>query len=227
MRNKRDYITLIVIFVLYHVIAFVPPLERVLEFWVSYVFGILSILLGFISIKYAYAEEMKLQSKIFRIPIIYIGILGTSCQVLLSIVFMVAGEYIPVWIEIVIFILIVAIIILSWIANLETTDSIERLQKNTDEKILFIQLIRYKLEDMCNNCEDADSREKLLELLDLANYSDPVSNERLFDVENQLQSDVEELEIHIKNRENEKIGISVQAVKNDIARRNMMCKMMK
>ena len=226
MKKEREYVILITVLVLYQVIAFVPPFEKSIVFWQAYIFSMVSVILAFIVIKHSYREEQKLESKVFRVPIIYVCLLGSLLMMGLSIVFMILGNRIPIWVESILFSIILATMVISWISNEESIEIIENVQSEGKKQIAFISLLRSQLEVIYGSCDD-EIRDKVGELVEVMKYSDPVSNNALVNIESQIQINVDKLEQCIVDNKKAEIDTLVKKLKRDIEKRNVMCKMTK
>ena len=217
--NKGNLI-LGILFVLVSVIAFVIPTEKTATFWVAYVFTVVAFAAQIFVWKKALGKEGELKSKFLGIPVVHVGIVYLVLQVIAFAVF-VAFPILPVWSVIVVCAIIIGISALCTITADVAIEEIERVEVNVQKKVFYIKSLQADVELLAEAEKDEAVKAELLDLAKRIRFSDPMSNEELAPVEEQVVAKINEL----------KTSTDKQSVINSVlmllAERNKKCKLLK
>ena len=85
-----------ILLVVFSVIAFLLPFEKNGIFWISYVFGILAIVLQLYMLKVSFGKEKSVKSRFYGFPIAQIGVVYLAAQMIMSILFICLAAFVPV-----------------------------------------------------------------------------------------------------------------------------------
>lgn len=103
---------------------------------------------------------------------------------------------------------------------------IRQTEKNDENKISFVKNMNIRIMRLKLQNENSEIVKELDKLEDALNYSDPVSNHQLEEMELEFESLVQKIEIAVKTNSNEIYGLISQALKV-LEERNDLCKLTK
>ena len=223
MKKNRfiSYLSLGIVFLLFHVIAFVIPIgEKNAAFWTAYAFSIVAFAIQIPLWKIAFGKKKSLNSKFLGIPIIHVGLIYLIVQLIAFSVFMIFSA-LPTWLAIIVCAIILAIFALSSITGQAGTGEISRLDEKIKVKRAFIQFLQMDIETLANSESDSETKILLTKLAEKVRFSDPMSHEMLGDLESRITAKVEEM----KKTDDKKYLI--QEIETLLAERNKKCKILK
>ena len=102
--SVRFYISLAAVLAAFCVIALVVPFVKTAAFWVSFAFGVVAIGIQVYTMPRAMAGNTR--SKFYGFPILRISFLYLSVQLGLSLLFMALAKWVPVWVPVVLYLLL-------------------------------------------------------------------------------------------------------------------------
>ncbi len=214
--------------VCFNVIAFVIPLEKNGTFWVAYIFGILAILLQLVVMKVAFNGAESIRSKFYGFPIARIGVIYGICQILLSFTVMALSPYVPLWIPIIIFTLMLAAASAGCIAADAVCETIEKQDEKLVKDVAAMRNIQSKMNLLVTQVDSSEQLKKALsELNDDIKYSDPVSGKATEELETELEGLISELQKAVVDGETEASLALCKKAKGILAERNRVCKLNK
>lgn len=217
---------LAILLVLFHVVIFAVPVERNVIFWVSYGFTALALFLQLGICMVAFRKTPTLKSKFLGFPIFYIGTVYLAVQLILCAVFIGVGTFIPVWIPVIVYVLLVGTVSVLLVTTEAARDEIKRIDHRTEKKRLFIQSLRTEAEMLAFKASEPGLKTKLNQLSETIRYSDPMSSETLASLEHQIETMMQELRLKVQAGDKtaeELIGELNQL----LAERNRKCKILK
>ena len=218
--STKGYVILGILFALVNIIAFAVPTVKTATFWTAYVFTATAFVAQIGIWKTALGKEETLKSKFLGFPVVHIGIVYAVIQVIAFAVFMFVPT-LPAWSAIVVCSVIVGVSAVCMISAEAGRNEIERVETKVQKKVFYIRELQADVELMANNESDADVKTSLTQLAEKIHFSDPMSNEQLADLENQISSKVLEL----KTTANKVIVITELSLLLD--ERNKKCKILK
>lgn len=222
----RFLICMSILLVLFNVIAFAVPFAKTAVFWISYAYGMIAILVQLIVMKIAFSGTTTARSQFYGFPIARIGIVYAIAQVILSIIFMAFGKFIPVWIPIVLFTVILGVAAIGFIAADATRDEIVRQDKKIVKNVSFMRNLQSKMNMLVSQCKNPELKKEVEALAEDIKYSDPVSNDSLKEIERELCFYIEDLQKAVVDNEDNAVEICKKA-KSVLAERNRLCKLNK
>lgn len=224
MKIIKNNFIFIALLILFQVIAFAPPFVHNSVFWLSYIFGCISILTAMVCVNFAYRNAGTLKSKFYNFPVIYVCGMYIVCQIVLSIIFMALAEKAYSWIGIIIFTVILGFVIIVCFSVSEAVPAIESIDVKSKQNIQFMKTIGAEIKSIRISCEESAVKSELAKLEELIRYSDPVSNPSLFDIENQIGELCKKLEGEVENK-NEKQSLAIiMQLKKSVEKRNILNK---
>ena len=214
--------------VCFNVISFVLPLAKNGTFWVGYIFGMLAILLQLVVMKVAFKDGESVRSKFYGYPIARIGIVYGICQLLLSFTMMALSPYIPFWIPMIVFTLMLGAAAAGCIAADAVRDTIECQDEKLIKNVSMMRDLQSKMNLLVLQYEcGAELKKALSDLCEEIKYSDPVSAPALEEIEHALYIHIEELQKTVADGEEDSAIKLCKKTKGILAERNRLCKLNK
>ena len=220
-KNKgMAYAVLAIAFVLFNVVAFAVPTVKTATFWVAYVFTAVAFTSQIAVWKFAFKGADTLKSKFLGIPLISVGITHLIVQIIAFAIFMVL-PLTASWIAIVVCALILGISAICLIGTETGREEINRVEEKVEKKVFYIKLLQVDVEMLASAETDTGTKTPLTKLAEKIRFSDPMSNEVLADLEEEISAKVKEL----KTTE-DKAGI-ITALDSLIEERNNKARILK
>lgn len=195
---KREYTKLAVVLGillgLLNIVVFVISSTKTIAFWISYAFTLVSFVSQII-IWHVSLYDKPSKDNFLGFPAICVGIVYLIVQTVTLVVFL-FFPVLPVWSAVVVCTTIAGITAIVVIAANAGRSKIEHTEINTNRKISFIKELQTEVELLVAVETDAATKSALTQLADKIHFSDPVSNETLTDLENQITAKVIELKDH-------------------------------
>ena len=215
----RFYIILAVVFIIFTVIAFVAPFPHNTVFWLSYAFGAIAIAVQAYSWPSAFAGDGA-KSKVYGFPIARVTTIYMIVQLILSLIFMVAGEKAPVWIPVILYIVLLGLAAIGMIAAETVRDEVVRQETVKQVNTGTMKALQAKVSAIAGACTDPEQKKMLNKLAEAFRYSDPVSSDATQKLEMKLDVLLDELH-ETKNAD------LIKKIEVTLAERNQLCKMSK
>ena len=226
--KQKNSILLVYVIVLiaYTALFFIIPFTRTAAVWTSFVFAVISIILGYFITNYAFDNRENLKSKVYGFPIMNISYSYTSAQIIISIYTFIANQHkeTPAWLSAIISIILIAYVLIGTIAADNARDIIENVDTKIEQKIQQVKTFRLNADSLVSACVDKDAKKQLEKLAEKIKYSDPVSSPALEDIEHQITAEIEELRQMVANGKYEGISAKISAVDMLVDDRNRRCK---
>ena len=219
--GKKTLITLLILLIvaaIYNVVYFAVPWKRELSnaaFWVTY--GCTWLALVFAGIVTAIAFGKKdLKSRVFGIPIFYVGYCVVILQLVIDFVVMGVGSWyeIKYWIPLIIEVLVYGIAAISVIARTAYRDSIDQMETKAEQKKAFIKEFRIELDVLVSSNKIDSIKPELDTLAEKVRYTDPVSSSAVTEVEDQIVNEFELLQKAISDGEADKTKNLISKISN-------------
>ena len=219
-RKGLAYAVLTIAFALFNVIAFFIPTEKTATFWIAYAFSVVAFALQIVIWKFAFKGTNTLKSKFLGIPLISFGIRYFIVQIIAFAIFM-ALPLTASWIAIVVCAFILCISAICLIGTETGREEINRVEEKVEKKVFYIKALQVDVEMLASAERDADTKAALIKLSEKIRFSDPMSNESLANIEEEISNRVKELKIS----ENKSAVITI--IDSLLAERNKKAKILK
>lgn len=216
MKQKYSVLAVeIIALVLFSVIVFVAPLPKTAVFWLSYVFSVIALAaqLGFLYV--AFDGAVAVRSKVYGYPIFRIGIIYLAAQLVLALVFMILGKWVPMWIPVILYIVLLGLAAIGLIAADNVRDAVQLVEEKQAGNTYAMRMLRRTAETLKTSFPEFG------EVAEQLRYSDPVSTQATAPLEQQLQNMLESVpqisdeagRVRVKNQ-----------IMELLAQRNAVCK---
>lgn len=144
------------------------------------------------------------------IPLASLSLYYFFAAVFAAVVFM-AFQVAPFKLALVIHILILAVYLVVAILALMARDVVQDVNDTVKENVAAIKTLNVDIDVLIPQVSDPSLKKALKKVSETVKYSDPISNEAVAEIEQQIMQTVNELRIHIENNNNTE---AVQACKD-------------
>ena len=213
---------------LFAVIAFAAPFTHNAVFWLSVVFGVIAIAVQLYAFPKAFGGK-DVRSKFYGFPLARVTTVYLAVQLVLSLVFMILGSFLPVpaWIPAVVYVVLLAAAAIGFIAAEGMRDEVERQDAALKARVDTMRALQSKTVFIAGQCDEAETKRALNKLAESFHFSDPVSSDALNDVEATLAELVDELQSAVMEKDNAAARTLCARVEAALADRNRMCRLNK
>lgn len=226
-KNKiRLFIVLAIVFAVFTVIAFALPLERPATFWLSYVFALVALAVQIYAYPKAFAGESP-RSKFYGFPLARVATVYLIAQLALSLIFMLTAKWVPAWIPLILFALLLAAAAIGLVAADAVRDEVERQDAAHKASVTTMRGLQSKTAYIAGQCEDPEAKKQLQRLADAFRYSDPVSGDALAEIEANLEALIDELQSAVLEKDIDATKTLCAKTQAALAERNRLCKLNK
>lgn len=189
-KNKKlGYIILGIAFILFNVIAFAVPIDKTSVFWIAYAFTVVAFAaqIGVWNLAFRKAETLK--SKFLGLPIIHVGVVYLIIQLIAFAVFL-ALPWIANWIPIIACVVILGISGICLITTEIGRDEVTRVEAKIQRRVSTIKGLQTDVELIAEIQTDRETKEALDALAEKIKYSDPMSDESLTSIEDEISAKI-------------------------------------
>lgn len=181
-----------IVFALFSVLAFVIPTEKTAAFWVTYGFTLIAFVAQIGVWRIALGRTDSPKSRFLGLPILFVGIVYLALQLVAFAVFM-AEPALPVWAAVVVSSIILAISAGCMIAGEAGKDEAVCIEKKVNSKVFYLKALQVDVDMLAQQEKDEEMRAELRELADAIRMGDPMSDESLADIEEEIVNHIKEL----------------------------------
>ena len=225
--EKRYGLVLAIILVLYNIIIFVAPFTKTSIFWVTYLFTLVSFIVAGVAIYFGFVKKPGAKSKFYGFPVVKIGVIYVLLQVVVGIVLILLNKYVPMWIAVILYSIALALSLLGFISVDAVVKEIERQDVKIKINVNTMRSLQSKVNQLVNNVEGKENIKLIKKLAEEFKYSDPVSNDSLIEIENDLNESVNDLEKAIISNDYESLNRIIKNTSSILSERNRLCKLNK
>ena len=224
---KKDFargaVCLGVLLVLYLLVAFLIPFGKTAVFWVSLVFTLIAFGVAAFSLYTAFLKKPDAKSRFYGFPIAKIGVIYGGAQLLLGLLFMALGKWVPVWAAVLVYAIALGAAVIGLVSADAVVEEIHKQDEKLKKNVAFMRALQSQVNQMASQC----SLPEVKRFSEDVRYSDPVSSDALAEAERDLSAAVEELQAAIVDGDNAVILQLVQKADNLLKERNRLCKLNK
>ena len=193
MKSKTPYIVIVIVFVLFNIIAFAIPTDKSIGFWIAYAFTVIAFVIQAFVWYLSIGKKKDLKSKLLGASIPYIGVVYLVIQLIAFLIFMFVPAA-PTWIAILVCALILGISAICMISANAGTEMVTATENKIAAKRQFIKNLQIDVEMLAETETDNDIKQRLTEFAKKIRLSDPMSDDSLNDLEEELSSMVAAIE---------------------------------
>ncbi len=199
----------VIIFAVFNLLVFLIFKEKNNVFWLSYGFACMAFVIHIGSMFFA-LSTLETEAVFMGIPLASLSLYYFFAAVFAAVVFM-AFQVAPFKLALVIHILILAVYLVVAILALMARDVVQDVNDTVKENVAAIKTLNVDIDVLIPQVSDPSLKKALKKVSETVKYSDPISNEAVAEIEQQIMQTVNELRIHIENNNNTE---AVQACKD-------------
>ncbi|MGN0165153.1 MAG: hypothetical protein ACI39R_03135 [Lachnospiraceae bacterium] len=211
------------ILILYMLIVFLIPFKKTPVFWVSFSFTLIAFGIAVISVYIAFIKNSDVRSRFFGFPVARIGIIYGIVQLIVGLLLMGVGPWVPSWIAVLLCAIMLGVVVISLIGTETVVDTIRILDDKQQNNLTFMHSLQLKINQMAGVCDEPS----LKKLVDEIRYSDPVSGDSLRDIEAELSVAIDKLQVVVVEGNREVVNQLCGKITGILEERNRLCKMNK
>ena len=218
--STKGYGILGILFALISIIAFAVPTTKTATFWIAYVFTAAAFAAQIFIWNKALGKDAAIKSQFLGLPVVHIGIVYAIIQTVAFAVFLFVPT-LPAWRAIVVCSVIAGVSAVCMVSADAGRNEIERVEAKVQKKVFYIRELQADVELIADAETDTETKTALTQLAEKIRFSDPMSNERLADLENKISTKVLELKTAANKVEN------IAELTSLLDERNKKCKLLK
>lgn len=229
MRKRSEIIAVIyaVIIMAEYLLFFLIPFPKGAVAYSELVFNVIALCGGYGISWYALKKD-NIKSRVYGFPIFKVGCLYTVIQLIVGWAFTLISFIveIPLFVPIVISGIVLLAALLGVVGTGACREVIEAQETQTEKSIERMKNFRLAIRTITENCSNEELKKHLEKLNDDFRYSDPVTSEKLTNIENQLQQEINVLGM-LTNESSELALKKVEEISELLKTRNLKCKELK
>ncbi|MBP5444777.1 MAG: hypothetical protein J6Y28_01265 [Acholeplasmatales bacterium] len=213
------------------VLVFVIPFDKkcYATFITSYIFLLVSLLCqGYVAFL-VFKKSSSLKSKIYGIPVIRVSMIYLMIQFISTFAIIAANAFVcvPVWIPVCINIVILGFAAIGILLTSAVKDFIESVEKEEKQRTAFLNNFKIEVESLSNKTSDEALNKDIYKFIEKVKYSDPMSSDKLVDIENEINVKYMELKELVLNDDIENAKKALVEINDLMDKRNRICKLEK
>ncbi len=228
-KGKKLAMMLGICFVAYNVILFVICgfKDHTPVFWMSWIFMLVAFAALAVSGVLLGSQGMYLKDWLFGFPIVKHSTIYIIAELVVSTVFIIFEDYVKFGWAFAIQFLFLSVYCIFVIAGFLSKETIDEVHNKVKDKTSFIKLLRADTEMLVTKCSDPELKGKLKTLAEEVRFSDPMSNEALFELEKEITLAVSECSELLDSNDLAKASEVCDKASLMLKERNKKCKALK
>lgn len=230
---KKDaapwWVTLAAVLVVYNVIVFAVPFGKTPVFFLSWGFTMIAIAAQIYVFRIAFGKGEGARSRFYGFPIAQIGVIYLAAQLVLGLAFMILATAfsLPIWIPLVMYIILLGMSAIGFVAVGATRDEIVRQDAALKENVSCMRSLQSKAIAILGQTGDSSVREAAGKFAEALRFSDPVSSGTLHEIESELSDCVDEIQRAITDDDSAGAIALLDRANVLLMERNRLCKLNK
>lgn len=212
-----------VLFIIYILLAFLIPFAKTAVFWFSFAFTLIAFGVAAYSLYTAFLKKPDARSRFYGFPIARIGVLYGGVQLVVGLLFMALGKWIPAWLAVLVYAAMLGATVIGLVSADAVVETIHTQDRKLKKDVAFVRSLQSKVNQMAAQ----SSLPEVQQFCENVRYSDPVSSEVLAEIEGALSAAADDLQAAIVEGNNGRICQLAQKADNLLCERNRLCKLNK
>lgn len=212
----------VIIFAVFNLLVFIISNERNGVFWMSYAFMCLAFIVQIASMLLS-LRSLEIETVFMGIPLASLSFYYFFAAIFVGAVFM-FFQNAPFKLALVLQVLILAIYAVVAIMALMSRNVVQGVNDTIKENVQAIRTLTVDVDVFIPQVGDPALKRALKKLSETIRYSDPMSNEAVADIEEQIMQTVNELRVNIENNKNEEAVQSCKDIEVLFLQRNSLLK---
>lgn len=194
-------------------------------FWVGYVF-ITIVFIANLVCSFLFFKEENIDKIFLKLPIIYIAYIALIVSLIAGAIAM-AIPVIPYWVGIVIDVVILAVYAIAIVQVNAASDVVSEIDDRVKAQTFFIHSLTADAQTLMSFAQSDDVQTECKKVYESIRYSDPMSNDALAQIENQIQNEFNIFAHAVKKDNTDLVKNSANKIIVLINKRNLQCKVLK
>ena len=231
-KGLKIYFAIVAILaVMVTVLAFVIPFPK--KSYATFIMSYVGILLALATQGYVaflvFKKSSSLKSKVYGIPVIRVGILYLIIQFIASVLLIVINAFVvvPVFVPVIIFVVLLGFAAIGLLITSAVKDFIESVEKEEKQRTAWLNNFKIEVESLNNKTSDEALNKDIYKFIEKVKYSDPMSSDKLVDVENEINEKYLVLKDNVLNNNIEEVKKDLVEINDLMDKRNRICKLEK
>jgi hypothetical protein len=212
----------LIVFGVFNLMVFLIANQKNSVFWMSYVFICLAFILQFAGMVLA-LRSLETETVFMGIPLASISLYYLFAAVFVGVVFM-FFQNAPFKLALILQVLVLAIYAVVAIMALMARNTVQDINDNVRENVQAIKTLNVNIDVFIPQVSDPTLKKALKKASETVKYSDPMSNDAVSDIEDQIMQTVNGLRINIENNKNEEAIQSCKDIEVLFMQRNSLLK---
>ena len=228
--NIKSISIAVIVLAIYNIIFWAIPFKHNGTFVGAYIFGTVALLAQVAVLVLAWRNVDTLKEKIYAFPIVRMGMIYGIIQLAVSLLFAIAASFIegmPAWIVCVISAILLGVFAILVLMTDTTREEIVEIEEEEERRTVQVKTFRINIDSIMRRTDDKVLLAKLTKLSETAKYSDPVSSDELFEIEEKITAKINELESAVCMNNIETAMNMAEQVIDLLEDRNQQCKTFK
>lgn len=211
-----------IVFAIFNLLVFVIFENRSAVFWISYAFMSIAFVVQIASTILAF-KTPETESVFMGIPLVSLSLYYFFAAIFAGAVFMVF-QVASVKLAIVVQVLILAIYAVVAILALMARDVVQDINDNVEEKVQAVKTLNVDVDILIPQVSDPALKKALKKVSETVKYSDPMSNDAVADIEQQIMGCMNTLRVYIENNNNAEAIATCKDIEVLFLQRNSLLK---
>ena len=220
---SRGLIILAIVLAVFSLIAFAVPFAHTTLFWVAYGFGVFAILFQLYIFKTSFAGNGDAKSRFYGFPIARLGIYYLIAQLILSVIELALAGLIPAWPAVIVNVLVLAFVLIGCITAETMRDEIVQQDQKLKKNVSTMRELQSMAASMVGQCGDEEMKSIVKKIADELRFSDPVSSEATVELEDEMRSQLADIQQAIVEGDKDGAKTLCQKLLNNLTERNRIC----
>ena len=197
------------------------------SFWTSFAFMMIAFGATAVSALAMGKSGMLVRDWLFGYPIIKHSTIYLIIELILSTIYVLLEEYIPFALAFTTQLLILAVYMVFAISCFLSKQTIQEIKTKVDDKTRYIKLLRADTEMLASKCQNPVLKAECQKFAEAVRFSDPMSNDALFELEKELALAVSDCDHAISQQNDEEAFALLKKANTILQERNKKCKALK
>ena len=197
------------------------------SFWASYAFMLVAFGVTALNLLAMGKNGMMVRDWLFGYPIIKHSAIYLVLELVLSTLYVSLEEYVSFAFAFTTQLIILAVHLVFAISCFLSKQTIQEIKTKVDDKTRYIKLLRADTEMLASKCQNPTLKEECKKFAEAVRYSDPMSNDALFELEKELALAVSDCDQAISQQNDDEAFALLQKATLLLQERNKKCKALK
>lgn len=179
-------------------------------FWISYGFMTAAVLANVATV-FLLSKNTDVEAAFFGIPLISFSVFHVAAELFASLVFMIFRDHVSVQLTVTIQAILLLIFVIFGAVAIFSRDAVQGVSEKIKTNVFNIKSLAVEVQLLEEDCIDKELKEQLHKVREAINYSDPMTNDSVAQIDELIKSKVSELKyLCQENNKNEAIQVCLK-----------------